>query len=343
VLSTTFGLGLSYLVLILLATGASSIESASTDPRDSAWDLAVDPHTVLGVQSCEKCHANEVNIWKQTPHNKTFLTLHRKKEAQQIASRLGIASFKTDSNCIQCHYTMQEQNNHLEAISGVSCESCHGGAKGWITIHNEYGAGATRASETSAHRRDRLTASIKAGMRNPVNVYLVAQSCYRCHTVPDEKLVNVGGHSAGSLDFELVSWSQGSVRHRFLETSGASNDAAPIERQRLLFVAGMIADLEHSLRATAKATEKATYGVTSAQRTSRAAKRLESAQGKLNNPIIADILKVYGSIKLKINNEAQLTEAAENIRRLGMRFAAQTKAESLTAIDAFIPPESSWK
>lgn len=339
----TLAIGVGYLGLVFLTTGATSIDTSANDPRDSAWDLAIDPQSVLGVQSCEKCHANEVNIWKQTPHNKTFLTLHRKKEAQQIASRLGIASFKSDSNCIQCHYTMQDQNGHLEAISGVSCESCHGGAKNWVAIHNEYGSGATRATETPAHRRERLTTSIKAGMRNPVNVYLVAQSCYRCHTVPDEKLVNVGGHSAGSLDFELVSWSQGTVRHRFLETAGASNEAAPIDRQRLLFVAGMIADLEHSLRATAKATEKATFGVTSAQRTARAAKRLESAQGKLNNEIIAEVLAVYGSIKLKINNEVQLTEAAESIRRLGMRFAAQTKPETLAAIDGFIPPESSWK
>ena len=60
-------------------------------------------------------------------------------------------------------------------------------------------------------------------MRNPVNVYLLAQSCYRCHTVPDERLVNVGGHHAGSLDFELVSWSQGTVRHNFVRTDGKVN------------------------------------------------------------------------------------------------------------------------
>jgi hypothetical protein len=328
------------------AIGASSLDKDNIDPRDQvepAWDLAVNPHKVVGVQSCEKCHANEVKVWKQTPHHKTFLTLHRKKEAQQIATKLGIASFKNDAACIQCHYTMQDHEGKLEAISGVSCESCHGAAEDWMGIHNDYGAGAVRATEDAKHKRQRLTASIKAGMRNPVNVYLVAQSCYRCHTVPDEKLVNVGGHSAGSLDFELVSWSQGSIRHRFLENEGESNEPASIDRQRLLFIAGMIADLEQSMRATGKATEKATFGITSAQRTARAAKRLKAAQAKINNEVVAQVIEVFDSVTLKLNNAKELTVAADKINKLGLRFAANAKPSTLTAIDSFIPPQDSWK
>ncbi len=334
---------LTYMVTVCLCSGASKVDPADVDPRDSQWDLAIDPHQVLGAVSCEKCHANEVNIWKQTPHNTTYLTLHRKPEAQQIAKRLGIASFKTDANCIQCHYTMQQQNENLVAISGVSCESCHGAAQNWIAIHNDYGDSVTRESETKAHRRQRLAASIDAGMRNPVNVYLVAQSCYRCHTVPDERLVNVGGHSAGSLDFELVSWSQGTVRHRFLDSAGQTNGDASPERVRLLFVAGMIADLEHSLRATARATEKATFGVTSAQRASRAAKRLKAAQEKIANSTVEQILEVYANIKLRLNNEAELTAAADEIQKLGLRFAALTHGRDLAAIDEYVPAKSTWK
>ena len=161
------------------------------DPRDREWELAIDPHKVMGVQSCEKCHAAEIQTWKKTPHSETFLTLHRKPEAQQIASKLGIANFKSDSNCIQCHYTMSSSassnisgvsNNassgHLEAIAGVSCESCHGAAQDWLNVHNDYGGpDATKAQESPEHRLQRLSKSIQLGMRNPVNVYLVAQSC----------------------------------------------------------------------------------------------------------------------------------------------------------------------
>ena len=37
--------------------------------------------------------------------------------------------------------------------------------------------------------------------------------------VPEERLVNVGGHTAGSA-FELVSWSQGEVRHNLQKSAG---------------------------------------------------------------------------------------------------------------------------
>ncbi len=43
-------------------------------------------------------------------------------------------------------------------------------------------------------------------------IYDLAKTCYGCHVVPQEDLVNKGGHRAGSA-FELVSWSQGEVLH----------------------------------------------------------------------------------------------------------------------------------
>lgn len=180
-------------------------------------------------------------------------------------------------------------------------------------------------------------------MRNPVNVYLVAQSCYRCHTVPDERLVNVGGHKAGSMDFEFVAWSQGTLRHNFVRTDGKVNEPSSKDRQRQMFMAGMIADLEFSLRATAAATEKADFGVNSAKRSARAAKRLAAAQGKLNQPLLDDILAVFQSVELKLNNRQQLTDAADMINTLGIRFAATVSGADLAAIESFIPPPENWK
>jgi hypothetical protein len=180
-------------------------------------------------------------------------------------------------------------------------------------------------------------------MRNPINVYMVAQSCYRCHTVPDEQLVNVGGHKAGSLDFEIVAWSQGSIRHNFVRTDGQTNDPSDPNRLRLMFVSGMIADLEFSLRATAAATEKAEFGITSAKRAARAAKRIAAAQTKLNQPLLDDVLAVYKSVTLKLNNRSQLLEAADSITALGIRFAATVNGADLVAIEPFIPQPDRWK
>jgi hypothetical protein len=317
---------------------------AVADPRDAALEVHLNPHEVVGYQACEKCHAAEISVWKETPHYATFMTLHRRPEANQIASKLGISSFKNDSACTKCHYTMQSHPSGLEAISGVSCESCHGAAKNWLEVHNDYGGpGVTRDSESRVHRVERLRNSIAGGMRNPINVYLVAQSCYRCHTVPDERLVNVGGHNAGSMDFEIVSWSQGMVRHNFVRSDGKSNDSSNPNRLRQMFVSGMIADLEFSLRATASATEKASFGINAAKRSDRAAKRLAAAQSKLHQPLLDEILAVYRSVELKLNNRQQLTEAADSIASLGVRFAATVAGDSLEPIEAFIPKSDRWK
>lgn len=329
---------------LVLSLGLSGM-AQNSDLRDQQWDVHLNPHQVVGYENCQKCHAAEIGVWKQTPHHTTFLTLHRNTAAKEIAGRLGIESFKTDSNCVQCHYTMQaDSSNHLQAISGISCESCHGAAKNWIEHHSNFGpAGATRQTETAEHRLQRLRTSLAGGMRNPVNVYLIAQSCYRCHTVPDERLVNVGGHNAGSLDFEFVAWSQGTLRHNFVRTNGQVNDPSSRPRLRQMFVAGMIADLEFSLRATAEATEKADFGINAAKRASRAAKRLSAAQSKLQQPILEDVLQVFQSVTLKLNNRQQLTEAADRINQLGIRFAATVSGEALAAIDGFIPPQENWK
>ena len=109
------------------------------------------------------------------------------------------------------------------------------------------------------------------------------------------------------------------------------------------FVAGMIADLEHSILATSKATEKATFGITSAQRAARSLDRLKSAQSKLNHPILAQTISVAQSVSLKLNNKEQLAQAAGKINELGVRFGATVSGDELTAIDSFVPPKNKWK
>lgn len=304
------------------------------------------PHQVMGTDACVKCHPSEVETWKKTPHARTFDELHRRPEARDIAARLGVQSIKYDGRCVACHYTQQADpaTHKISAVAGISCESCHGAAKDWIDKHHDYGdPNTTRTSETPEHRHQRIAESIALGMRNPENVYLVAQSCYRCHTVGDEELVNVGGHNAGSLDFEFVAWSQGMVRHNFVRSDGKTNEPSPRERLRVMFVAGLLADLECSLRAVANATEKATYGVTAAKRAARAARRLESAADKLNEPRLVQALDVYAGIQLRLGNADQLNAAADEIAEIGYLFAEESDGSELEALDAYLPPPESWK
>ena len=329
----------------LIASTAAIAATVSRTAPSLQPAAPADPSAVVGNQACIKCHAAEEKVWQQTPHSKTFEQLHRRPEAKQIAAKLSLRSIKHEGRCVACHYTQQnDPTGGAHAIAGVSCESCHGAARDWLDIHHDYGGEKiTRLTESPEHRRDRLHRSIAAGMRNPENVYLVAQSCLRCHTTADEELVNVGGHSAGSLDFEFVAWSQGSVRHNFVRSDGKQNEVSSPERLRVMFVAGMIAELEASLRATAIATKKATYGVTAAKRAARAGARLKSVGAKIQDATIDEVLTVFESVTLKLNNHDQLVQAADRIAAFGYQFAQENDGSNLQALDAFIPKNDRWK
>jgi hypothetical protein len=208
------------------------------------------------------------------------------------------------------------------------------------------GVGSTRIMTTVA----RVANRVALGMRNPSNVYLVAQSCYRCHTTGDEELVNVGGHPAGSLDFEFVSWNQGTIRHKFTQSDGKQNASSSPQRLRFMFLAGVIADTEAALRAVATATVKANYALTVAKRASRAGGRLRSVAEKVNDPRLTSAVAVFDSVQIKLNNAAQLEAAADKLAAIGYELAeAETKTDEtqlhqqLISLDRFIPDPKTWK
>jgi hypothetical protein len=270
--------------------------------------------------------------------------LHRSPEAKQIADRLGLRSIKRSDVCTQCHYTQQNQSGRLRVVAGVSCESCHGGAADWLAIHADYGGeGVTKAMETALHRAQRLKESIALGMNNPHNIYLIARQCYDCHTVPHESVVNVGGHLAGSQDFELVAWSQGIVRHNFLRTGGAANGSLSPAEVRVMFVVGVMTDLEYSLRAVAAATEKATFGVTNAQRAARMKRRLHEIQRLINDPLLQPALDAVATVELRLGNKDAIVAAADAVGKAAYTFAADADGNRLSALDPLIPQPGQYK
>ncbi|MDP1561303.1 MAG: cytochrome c family protein [Pirellulaceae bacterium] len=303
-----------------------------------------DPAKVIGPMRCASCHENEVRVWLQTPHAKTLEELHRRPEANAIAAKMGIRSIKRGDVCLDCHYTSQSVSDKNQIIAGVSCESCHGAALDWVTWHNDYGGPTVlKSQESAAHKEQRREISIAHGMRNPTNVYLVARSCLQCHSVPNEKLINVGGHGAGSLEFEMVSWSQGINRHNFLRTENKSNAENSAEELRIMFVAGLMADLEFSTRAVAKATERGVYGFAVAQRAANVAVRLQAIQEQINDPNLQQALVAFSRAVLKTNNETELNAIADEIQQAGTTFAKATDGSKLAALDAMIPNKSQYK
>ncbi len=331
------------LVLCLLLCSWRLTAAQQNDLAQNLVPASLDPEKVVGSEACIKCHENEYQVWRDTPHCRTFETLHKNPNAQTICGQIGVRSIKRGDVCIKCHYTEQLINAKPKAVSGVSCESCHGAARDWMAIHNDYGGPTiTKAQETPEHRRQRVQESMRLGMRNPANLYLIARSCYNCHTVPNEQLVNVGGHQAGSLDFELVSWSQGMVRHNFLRGNGANLDSDK-RRLRVMYLVGLMTDLEFSLRATAQATQVARFGTTSARRAYEMRRRLAQIQQKINHEQLEAVLRQAYAVKLKSRNADQLTTAADLISQAIFLFAETEDGSRLLALEPELPAESAYK
>ena len=306
--------------------------------------LVCDPSKVMTSESCANCHGSEVRIWRQTPHFRTFEELSRDPRARDICSKMGLSSIKRSNVCIDCHFTMKEIDGRNKAVSGVSCESCHGASRDWLELHNDYGGPtASKESETEAHRQKRLKKSAKRGMNNTRDLYSIAINCYSCHMVPNEDLVNIGGHTAGTEEFELVRYSQGQIRHNFLRSNGTNNEQASPERLRMMYVVGLIADLEFSTRATAIATENSTYGINVAQRAAASAVKLYELQKTMQNEQVQKTIDAFAKARLDTNNYDQLNGIADEIQFAGRKFAVENDGSKLGFVDKLLPSPSQYK
>jgi formate-dependent nitrite reductase cytochrome c552 subunit len=317
---------------------------SSFGAEPSGGPTVPDGAKIVGSDTCAKCHQAEVQQWMKTPHFATFDSLHRLPRAKEIADRLGERSIKRSAVCTQCHYTEQDQGGRMRVVAGVSCESCHGGAADWIATHADYGGeGVSKENETPEHKAQRTAHSIAHGMNNPHNIYLIARQCYDCHTVPDESLVNVGQHMAGSKDFELVAWSQGIVRHNFLRTGSAANGALSPAELRVMYVVGVLTDLEYSLRAVAQANDKANFGVTSAQRAARMKQRLHEIQRIVDDPLLVPALDAVAKVELRLGNAEAIRAAADAVGTAAYKFADEADGNRLAAIDPMLPEPKQYK
>ena len=304
---------------------------------------AVAPDKVMGPASCAECHPSEIEVWKKTVHFKSLYLAHRTPEAAKIVAQLGLQPMKTEPLCMECHYLAKEADGMKDIAAGITCESCHGAARGWVEGHGDYGKGVKKEAEPAAHRVERRAAAIAQGMITPDDLYGLGQNCYSCHVLLDEKMTNVGGHVPGSAGFSLLGWSQGEVRHNVLRNGGKENAEASLEVRRRLLAVGWILETEYSLRATAHATEKATFGVTYARRADAARKMLEKIQTLAPTPQLEAILVVVRPLALKLNNAAELSAAADKLTALGRAFSDQVTSEQLAGLDSLLPAPDTYK
>jgi Cytochrome c554 and c-prime len=314
----------------LLLAAAAAWAQAPTQSAASAGNI-------VGPLRCAKCHKVETAIWQHTHHFASFRSMPRSEKAEAIARKMGITRIREPGTiCAKCHFTSAVQNGTLQPIAGVSCESCHGPGKNYIDVHPG------KKGETPAQIAERLRKSEAAGMIRPKDIYKIAKNCYSCHIVPQEKLVNVGGHAAGS-PFEMVSWTQGEIRHNSWYTEGKSNPPASRNIQRKMYVIGAAVELSESLRAVGKATQNATYAVTMARRAQAAAQRLQAINNAVHLPETGAMMAAAATAQLNLNNGPQLDAVADKIDAATQAFDRKYDGSQLGAIDSMIPGPQYYK
>jgi hypothetical protein len=304
--------------------------------------VASDAAKIVGPNACAECHKQEAEAWKGTHHFTTFREMPRRKEANQIAEKMGVQRIRSESLCLSCHYTVQQKDGSERPIAGISCESCHGAGEDWIKVHSQF-SGKTEKTETKAEGEARLKLADSKGMIRPFALYQLAKNCYSCHVVPREDLVNKGGHPAGS-PFELVSWSQGEVRHNTWHSKGKENVPAGAARKRMLYLVGLGVELETGIRAVGRATVRRHYAFAMAKRVDRARKQLSAAaKAAPTVPEIAKMVEYAYSAGLKLNNERFLTAAADGVSKQLASIIEKYDGSTLAGLDSLIPGPDKFK
>jgi hypothetical protein len=297
----------------------------------AAWLLpqnasAQDPAQNVGPGECAECHESEVEVWKETAHYAHARTLTRSPKAREIAKALGVKRVKASERCTSCHFTVTKaEGRRPKTQGGVSCESCHGGARDWIDIHGNYGsAGATRASESPTHRKQRLAAANGAGMHRAADLYDLASGCFGCHVIDDEELVRAGHPVAGGTDF--IAYTQGAMRHNFVRGQRGENAESSPERRGQMHVISQSAELVHALRALSDAGA-GSYADHQVAQVRRALKELEKASGRAPAKELREIVEVVRALRIDASAGAAASKAAKQVEARG-RALAQPSRES---------------
>lgn len=206
------------------------------------------PLEVIGPDACKKCHTAEHEVYLGTPHYKSFKTVHKEKVAKTILKAIGEKRMKKSETCGTCHYSYIDG----KAKAGPTCESCHGPAQEWLKVHND---------KTNPNR---MADAAAKGMLQPSMLFDVASNCMGCHGLANPALPGdtaatmlANGHPLNPA-FELVEYSQGTVRHRFYPPNVKENQELTPAELSVYYLVGQAAALVSATEAISK-TDDAKY------------------------------------------------------------------------------------
>jgi Cytochrome c554 and c-prime len=224
--------------------------------RASAYDGA-GKYTGPGSCASTSCHGsvtpraendvlqNEYSTWiVKDKHAQSYKALTG-NIGERMAGILGLGKAETAPQCLACHALnppAEERSRTFDVSEGVSCESCHGPASGWLGPHTE---------RDWTHQK-----SVALGMVDTRDLVKRTEKCLSCHLGNAEKYVDhemiAGGHP--DLFFELDSFSAVMPRHwKEPGEPGASGQSDPWYDVREL-TTGQVVQLRESMTRLAERT-----------------------------------------------------------------------------------------
>jgi hypothetical protein len=161
-------------------------------------------HGSITPQNVNEVLQNEYSTWIiQDKHARSYNALTG-AVGERMAGILGLGKAETAPRCLACHALnppVELRSRTFDLSEGVSCESCHGPASGWLGPHTE---------RDWSHEK-----SVALGMVDTRDIVRRTEKCLSCHLGSEEKYVDhemiAGGHP--DLFFELDSFSAVMPRH----------------------------------------------------------------------------------------------------------------------------------
>ncbi len=323
-------------------------------PNVYAQRSPMNPVDILGVESCAECHEEMADAWQSSAHARSFESLVGGEAAARMASILKISPFEIPmkDSCVRCHYTQEWMSSSVQPIEAVSCESCHGGGFDWIDEHNR----------KSLPRDERISRSTGLGMNHPASIYSITKTCYECHVVDDEQLVNMAGHPALSEGFEYLSWYSGEVSHNFMteapdkvvKVHSEKQKEIPQARRRMLYLTGKLQHVIFTLRALSRAKDPPvdrqgnfimlpngnyTYAVQHAMKLKSLEKDLKEVLRSVSIPQYSRALALIRGLDLKTGHSREMEAVAEQLSQLTEQFSTQFDGQRFAAIDPLLKRE----
>jgi Cytochrome c554 and c-prime len=161
-------------------------------------------HGAITPQNINEVLQNEYSIWiVQDKHARAYNALTG-AIGERMAGILGVGKAEAAPKCLACHALNPPadlRSRTFDVSEGVSCESCHGPASGWLGPHTE--------------RNWTHAQSVAAGMVDTRDIVKRTEKCLSCHLGSEEKFVDHEMIAAGHPDlfFELASFSAAMPRH----------------------------------------------------------------------------------------------------------------------------------